>query len=59
MKPEVHNIEHLTAQAHGLYLRLRDRMDSNGDLAPTVEHAYNRYQRRVERLTSRKAVTLH
>lgn len=45
---------HLVAQAHGLYLRLRDRAQDNSGVGNTenipqelVQQAYQRYQRRV------------
>jgi hypothetical protein len=42
------NMAHLAAQAHGLYLRLRDRA-GDADHA-TVMRAYHRYQRRLWRM---------
>jgi hypothetical protein len=39
----------LIAQAHGLYLRLRDRAAYTGEDA-AVKRAYHRYERRVFRL---------
>jgi hypothetical protein len=51
MKPQ-HSSQwsHLVAQAHGLYLRLRDRA-GDGEQIPLelVHQAYERYQRRVGR----------
>jgi uncharacterized protein YdaU (DUF1376 family) len=38
---------HLTAQAHGLYVRLCDRMDSQRVPLPVVQRAYRRYRRRA------------
>ena len=43
---------HLVAQAHGLYLRLRDRAGEgiNDSIPPElVQQAYQRYQRRIQR----------
>jgi hypothetical protein len=37
----------LTAQAHGLYLRLRERVELDARLEPVAHHAYSRYQRRL------------
>jgi hypothetical protein len=54
MNRNSHEWSHLVAQAHGLYLRLRDRAhDRTGQVASEsiplelVEQAYQRYQRRV------------
>jgi len=38
---------HLVAQAHGLYLRLRDRAVQDAASYDLVVHAYERYQRRA------------
>lgn len=43
---------HLVAQAHGLYLRLRDRAgEPTNETIPLelVQQAYERYQRRIMR----------
>jgi hypothetical protein len=42
-----HDWAHLVAQAHGLYLRLRDRAAYDAAPYDLVVHAYERYQRRV------------
>jgi hypothetical protein len=44
------DLAHLAAQAHGLYLRLRDRLGTDADYYPVVQHAYARYRRRVAHL---------
>jgi hypothetical protein len=44
------DLAHLAAQAHGLYLRLRDRLGTDADYYPVVKHAYARYRRRVAHL---------
>ncbi len=40
----------LIVEAHGLYVRLRDRQDENLRANQLVPRAYRRYIRRVERL---------
>lgn len=44
------DLAHLAAQAHGLYLRLRDRLGTDADYYPVVRQAYARYRRRVAHL---------
>jgi len=44
---EQRHLAHLVAQAHGLYLRLRDRMGVDRSCYPLVKRAYERYRRRV------------
>jgi uncharacterized protein YdaU (DUF1376 family) len=38
---------HLTAQAHGLYVRLCDRLETQQVALPVVQRAYRRYRRRA------------
>jgi uncharacterized protein YdaU (DUF1376 family) len=38
---------HLTAQAHGLYVRLYDRLETQQVPLPIVQRAYRRYRRRA------------
>ena len=44
------NSAHLVAQAHGLYIRLRDRLGAEGNSYILIHHAYKRYRRRIDRL---------
>ncbi|HEX8549953.1 MAG TPA: hypothetical protein VF681_00220 [Abditibacteriaceae bacterium] len=37
----------LAAQAHGLYLRLRENLDADVRRETVATHAYSRYQRRL------------
>ena len=46
------NLVELVAQSHGLYLRLRARVDYRADGRGVVRHAYRRYQRRVNHLST-------
>ena len=47
MKPQNNEWAHLVAQAHGLYLRLRDRAVQDAVPYELAAQAYERYQRRV------------
>ena len=51
---EYNNLAHLVAEAHGLYLRLRDRLLTDEGYDPVVKHAYERYRRRVASLSSKQ-----
>ena len=44
------NSAHLVAQAHGLYIRLRDRLGTEENSYILIHHAYKRYRRRVHHL---------
>jgi hypothetical protein len=47
------DMAHLVAQAHGLYLRLRDRANIDESFYPVATQAYQRYRRRVMRFHAR------
>ncbi len=48
------NMSHLVAQAHGLYLRLRDRLSTEENSVDVIHHAYERYRRRVVQLGAQR-----